>query len=137
MSHGFSPHGRDYVFIVEAGGTFQLTLTHVVDVHVETRVRDDVWPISWDDLFTDYPAWEAAGNPEGYVWGVNWSLAYPGLDAPNQDPLAHQWSERLGKSMFAASIETNQFKLSAIFHGARVRKLSDNSPTVSQVVIPL
>lgn len=137
MSHGFAPHGRDYVFIVEAAGTYELTLTHVVDVHVETRVLDDVWPTSWDDVFTDYPAWEAAGHPDGYVWGSNWSLAYPGLDAPDEDPTAQKWSDRLGKPMFTAAIETNQFKVSVVFHGARARKVSDHAPTVSKVLNPL
>lgn len=137
MSHGFAPHGRDYVFIIEIGGTYELTLTHVVDLHVETRVRDDVWPESWDDVFTDYSVWEAAGHPEGYVWGSNWSLAYPGLYVPNEDPAAERWSERLGKSMFAASIETDRFKISAVFHSAQARKLSDHSPTISKVLNPL
>ena len=32
MSHGFLPHGRDYVWIIEApSGTYQLTLSHVVE----------------------------------------------------------------------------------------------------------
>jgi hypothetical protein len=137
MSHGFAPHGRDYVFIIEAGGTYELTLTHVVEVHVESRVRDDVWPVSWGDVLTDYAAWEAAGHPDGYVWGSNWSLAYPGLVAPNEDPSAQRWSERLGKPMFGASIETDRFKLWAVFHSARARKLSDHAPTVSKVLIPL
>jgi hypothetical protein len=137
MSHGFAAHGRDYIFIIEAAGTYELTLTHVVDLHIETRVRDDVWPASWDDVLTDYAAWESAGCPDGYVWGSNWSLAYPGLDAPDEGASAEQWSERVGKPMFAASIETDRFKLSAIFHGARARKLSDQAPTISKVLIPL
>ncbi|WP_271067056.1 hypothetical protein [Caulobacter sp. NIBR1757] len=137
MSHGFAPHGRDYNFIIEAGGTYELTLTHVVDLHVETRVPDEVWPLSWDDVLTDYPAWEAAGHPEGYVWGNNWSLAYPGLDAPDEHQSAQHWSKRLRKPMFAASIETDRFRLSAVFHNARSRKLSDQAPTIGKVLIPL
>jgi len=41
-----------------------------------------------DDRLTDYVEWEAAGKPDGYVWGRNWSLAYPGLEAPDDDPTA-------------------------------------------------
>jgi len=137
MSHGFVPHGRDYQFVLEARGTYELMLTHVVDLHVETRVMDDVWPMSWDDVFTDYAAWEAAGHPQGYVWGSYGSLAYPGLIAPDDDPAAQRWSERLGKPMFAMSIETDRFKIAAIFHGARARKLSEDNPYIRAVIRPL
>jgi hypothetical protein len=97
MRHGFARHGRDYIFVLEvgSGGTYELTLTHVVEMHYETRVQDEVWPKSWDDVMIDYTAWEAAGAPDGYVWGNNWSLAYPGLYAAEADPTAAQWSERL------------------------------------------
>lgn len=139
MSHGFAPHGRDYVLIVEVGrsGTHELVLTHVVETRYETRVRDDVWPRSWDDALTDYSAWEAAGAPDGYVWGSNWSLANPGLFVAEDDPAAARWSERIGRPMFAMSVETDRFKLSLIFHGVRHRKLSDEAPVVGEVLFPL
>ena len=137
MHHGFAPHGRDYILVVQAAGTYELTLTHVVEQHYETRVRDDVWPKSWDDRFTDYAMWEAAGCPEGYVWGTNWSLAYPGLDTPDDDPAAGRWSQRLGKQMYGVVIGTDRFKLSVVFHSARTKKLSDHSSVVGRVLIPL
>src|ERR1700694_1596964 len=137
MHHGFAPHGRDYVLILQAAGTYELTLTHVVELHYETRVHDRVWPVSWDDGLTDYATWEAVGKPEGYLWATNWSLAYPGLDTPDDDPTAARWSERLGKSTHAMVVETDRFRLSIIFHNALTRKLSDDDSTVRQVLIPL
>jgi hypothetical protein len=134
MAHGFAPHGRDYVLTLQAAGTYVVTLTHVVEMHYETRVADSVWPISWDDVLTDYAAWEASGAPDGYVWGNNWSLAYPGLDAPDFDPVAEKWAARIGRAMYAASIETDRFKLSIIFHAARAEKLSDDGSVVSKVM---
>ncbi|MBA3812340.1 MAG: hypothetical protein H0X27_11990 [Caulobacteraceae bacterium] len=137
MSHGFAPHGRDYVFILQAAGTYELTLTHVVELNYQTRVRDDVWPISWNDTLIDYSRWEAEGSPDGYVWGTNWSLADPGLDAPNDDRVASKWSERLGLPMYAMSVETDRFRLSMVFHEARSTKLSDDASVVSRVLNPL
>ena len=139
MSYGFAPHGRDYVFVLEVGGagTYELTLTHVVEMKYETRVRDDVWPASWDDVFVDYAAWETAGEPNGYVWGNNWSLAYPGLHVADNDPLAAQWTDRLGRSMYAMAIETDRFKISIIFHKVRWWKLSDEASMIAQTLIPL
>lgn len=137
MRHGFAPHGRDYILIVQAAGTYELILSHVVELHYETRVHDDVWLKSWDDQLTDYATWEAAGNPEGYVWGTNWSLAYPGLETPEDDATAARWSERLGKPMYAMAIETDRFRLSMVFHSARATKRSDDDSTVRKVLIPL
>jgi hypothetical protein len=49
-------------------------------VRVTSRGGDETWRWSWDDLFIDYETCERAGNPEGFVWGVNWADAYPGLE---------------------------------------------------------
>lgn len=137
FQHGFADHGRDYRFVVQATGTFELTLTHVVEMQYQTRVRDDVWPVSWDDRFIDYETWQAAGEPDGYVWGTNWSLAYPGLTMPDDDPAAAKWSERLAKTMYAMAIETDRFSLSMIFHDVRSRKISDDDSIIRRVIIPL
>ncbi len=137
MHHGFAPHGRDYVLILQVAGTYELTLTHVVDLRYETRVRDEVWPWSWDDNLIDYSTWEAAGEPDGYVWGTNWSLAYPGLTVPDDDPTAARWSERIGKPMYATTLKTDRFSLSIIFHSAVTKKLSNDSSTLQQAFNPL
>ena len=86
MAHGFAAHGRDYFFRLENSfgptpGTFELTFTHVVEFNYVTAVRDDVWHRSWNDDFTNYVRWENAGEPDGYVFGTNWSLASPGFEA--------------------------------------------------------
>jgi hypothetical protein len=137
LQHGPAECGRDYRFILQSAGTYELVLTHVVESHYRTRVADDVWSRSWDDRFTDYRAWEAAGAPDGYVWGTNWSLAYPGLVLPDDDPGAADWSRRLGKTMHAMTVETDRFSLSMIFHGVRSRKLSDDASIIRQAIIPL
>lgn len=136
-SHGLATHGRDYILLLQAMGTYELTLTHVVETHYETRVRDDVWPRSWDDCFTDYEAWQTAGEPDGYVWGSECSLGYPGLELLHNDVRAISWSQRLGKPMHAVSIETERFKLQLVFHGARARKLSEENSFLDQVLVPL
>lgn len=142
MNHGFADHGRDYVFIIEENigrdpGTHMLTFTHVVSLTYETLVKDEFWRKSWDDTFTDYQAYLEAGEPEGYVWGTGWSLAYPGVSAPDSTPDALRWSERLGHPMHEMSLETDRFRIGLIFHELRTKKLSPDAPTVSRAVIPL
>jgi hypothetical protein len=143
LRHAFAPYMRDYVVIAQIGGGGQLAgtheclFTHCVLATVETRVRDDVWPISWNDALTDYEAWLAAGEPEGYVWGTCWSLAYPGLNYVRESSVAAAWSARLGKAMHEVTLETDGYLLELVFHDVRFRLLSNDTSIVDRVVIPL
>ena len=72
LEHGFLDHGRDYFFVVQDAignqpGTYRLTFTHVVELNYLTTVRDEVWPSSWTDEFTNNQTWLDAGEPEGSV----------------------------------------------------------------------
>ena len=142
LEHGWAPHGRDYELVVEHSGytrpgRHRFTFTHVVELAFETRVRDDVWPGSWDDVFTDYAAWQAAGEPPGYVWGVNWSMAYPGLEAVEPSDRAGAWALRVGQDIHEVRLETNQFLMTCCFHALRTEHLDARTDLVSQVIIPL
>jgi hypothetical protein len=142
MDHHFATHGRDYIVRVETclganPGQHEIVFTHCVRLDYETRVRHDVWPKSWSDEFTDYTRWSAVGEPDGYVWGTNWSLAYPGLRAVPDSAQAAEWSRKLGKQMHELTLETDRFFLRLIFHSLRSRKISDRCDTVSRVIHPL
>jgi hypothetical protein len=142
MEHGFAPHGRDYKFVIQDSlcgdpGTYELIFTHVVELKYTTRVGDAIWGTSWADEFTDYSKWQASGEPEGYVFGTDWSLAYPGIKIPASSPEAQGWSERLQRQMYSASIETDRFCITLTFNEVRHRKLSDETGTVRQPVIHL
>jgi hypothetical protein len=142
MSHGFAAHGRDYIFVLENSfgpypGTYRLTFTHVVEFSFTTAVGDDVWQRSWTDDFIDYERWEAVGEPDGYVFGNNWSLAYPGFEAIDNDPSAGSWSARLQRAMHAGTIETDCFKIALVFHHAHMERISGDASKVSKVIIPL
>jgi len=142
LEHGFAPHGRDYRFLIQDSlcndpGTYELIFTHVVDLKYETRVAETVWSISWADEFTDYAKWKASGEPQGYAFGTDCSLAYPGISISLNSPEAQDWSNRLQRSMYSASVETDRFYISLIFSEARHRKVSDEVGIVRRVLIPL
>lgn len=142
LEHRFASHGRDYIVLIEDclsanHGQHEIAFTHCVRVDYVTRVRDEVWPKSWSDEFTDYERWTSAKEPDGYVWGTNWSLAYPGIRANRDSAQAAEWSNRLGKQMFETTLGTDRFFLRLIFHSIRSRKISDKSETISRAVIPL
>jgi hypothetical protein len=127
LRHGYAPHGRDYVIEVhdEIGpeaGLYELIFTHVPECHCETRVKDEAWPRSWDDVFTDHDRWRAEGEPDGHVW-LTWSHAAPGFRAPAWSQEAHAWTHRLKRPIFSMSVETDSFRIALMFHDVRVRRL--------------
>lgn len=142
MEHGFLPHGRDYRFLIQDSlcrdpGTYELIFTHIVDFRYETRVGDTTWQHSWADEYTDYARWTQAGSPDGYVFGTEWSLAYPGLSVSPPSPEAVRWSQRLQRSMSSVTLETDRFSIALIFHSVQHKKLSIAMGAVKQVLIPL
>jgi hypothetical protein len=137
LQHGFAPHGRDYVFLIQDGmGTHKLTLTHVVHFRYETRVGDAIWLRSWSDEFLNYEVWRSAGEPGGYVWGTEWSLAYPGISLPSTSKEAAEWSRRLNHPMHPFLIETDRFLIDLVFSNAHLVKQSNDTSLIQQVIIP-
>lgn len=139
LEHHLASHGRDYILIVEDclgsnPGQHEIVFSHCVKAEYETRVRDDVWQRSWADEFTNYERWSAALEPDGYVWGTNWSLADPGFQSVPESAQAAEWGRRLGKKMFEATLETDRFFLRLIFHSVQSRKINDSCQTISQVI---
>lgn len=114
VSHGYAPHLRDYDLVIDVVGAlppevpigdttgtyvigrWRYRFTHCAESHVVTSVTNEAWRRSWDDVFIDYATREAAGNPEGFVWGVQWADAYPGLSYVADSRSAASWTERVG-----------------------------------------
>jgi hypothetical protein len=154
VSHGYAPHLRDYDIVVDVPaalppgvpigditrsyimGRYRYRFTHCPESHITSSVGDDSWRLSWDDVFIDYEEWQAASNPEGFVWGVNWADAYPGLSYVTNSPLAASWTERLGHEMHEVTVETNTFVLRLVCHDLRVQQLAVGDP-VTQTLKPL
>ena len=139
LEHRFAKHGRDYILFVEDclgsdPGQHEIVFTHCVKAECETRVTDEVWLKSWREEFTDYQGWTSAGEPDGHVWGTNCSLAYPGLRAVLDSGEAASWTQRIGKDMFEATLETDRFFLQLVFHSLRSRKTSEENGTISQFI---
>lgn len=139
LSHGFATHGRDYQIIIQDGvgpqpGTYGLTFTHVVRADCQTALPAEGWGRSWDDVFLDY---ERSRDMDGYIWGTNWSLAYPGITALIGDGEAEDWTRRLDHPMYAALLETDRFRLRLIFHSITTERMNDDASLVAQVIHPL
>jgi len=131
---------RDYDVIIERPalrpdgqgtwieGKYRFRFTHCVLAEIMTNVQDDSWKCSWEDIFIDYENWEAAGQPDGYVWGTCWSLAYPGATYIPDSSLAKEWSRRLQKPMHEMVLETNAYTLRLVFHNVTLTKIAQADP---------
>lgn len=150
VSHGYAPYLRDYDIVVEVPaalppgvpmrgsgsyimGRYRYRFTHCPECHVTTAVGDETWRRSWDDVFTDYAAWEAAGNPEGFVWGVNWADAYPGFSYVSDSALASSWTERMGREMHEIVVETNTFVLRLVAADLVIEQLAVGDPLTGEL----
>lgn len=141
VSHGFASFLRDYDVVIEVPtakpdgsgsyimGRFRYRFTHCPEAHANSTVDPETWRMSWDDLFTDYQAWEGAGAPAGYVWGVRYAAAYPGMSYVDHSASARQWTEQLNREMHEVRIETNAWVLHLVFHDLRVEQLAVGDPT--------
>lgn len=146
VAHHFTPYMRDYDVLVDTAaplpdgkgsyheGRYRYRFTHCVVAHVTTTVNDYLWKSSWEDYFTDYSSWEAAGTPEGYVWGVCESIAYPGLRYVEDSLEAQEWRERLVRLMHEVVIETNAFALRLIFHDVDICKIAKGNPLTGELL---
>jgi hypothetical protein len=145
VSHGFAPHLRDYDVVVDvaaarpdgSGGyiaaKYLYRFTHCTEAHVVTALATETWARSWDDHFTDHTAWESAGAPEGFVWGVCFADAYPGLSYVDESKTAREWSSRLGREMHGVVLQTNAFTLRVVFHDLAVEQLAVGDPASDEL----
>ena len=136
VRHSFAPYMRDYDVIIEVPaakpggggsyieGRYRYRFTHCVEARVETDVPPETWKRSWADEFTDYAAWEAAGNPSGFVWGVKYANAYPGARTVADSHAAAKWSEKLGQAMYEVEIRATPFLITLVCHDLRVDRLA-------------
>ncbi len=136
---------RDYDIVTEVGGTgieeqgtgrYLYRFTHCTEAHCITAVPDDVWGQSGSDTYINYEEWIQAGEPEGFVWGTQWSMAYPGLTYLEGSALANHWSGRLQMPMHEVNIETEAFSLNLVFHDVFVRRLGNEVSIIDKAIIP-
>jgi hypothetical protein len=145
VAHGIAPHMRDYDVVVDVvaprpdgrgnfiEGRYRYRFTHCPTVSFETSVSDVGWRDSWDDAFVDFGQWEQAGSPGGYVWGVCWSEAYPGMSYIDGSAAAADWSRRLGHELHEVLVDTNAYSLRLVFHDLRVTRIATANPTTGEL----
>jgi len=62
---------------------------------IKTNVPPETWRTSWSDEFISYSAWQRAGEPRGFVWGVEWADCYPGVERLEAAGAITVWTQAL------------------------------------------
>lgn len=143
LSHGFTPYKRDYFFHVETmwkdnfAGQYLIMFKHCYSLQYETIADEKILRQSWDESFIDFEEYLKAGEPEGYVWGTNWSNAYPGFSNLKDSEKAVKWTKDLGKEMKELLVESEIFKINLIYHNWTIEKLNEKTSLVTQAFFPL
>lgn len=144
--HSYAPTHRDYDVLVAVmaakpsglgsytQGNYRYRFTHCPHTSATTKLTNETWRASWDDLFTDYESWGRAGHPEGFVWAQDYAVAYPGLSYVDDSSLAEDWTRRLGQPMHEVVLETNVFELRLVCHGLRVDQTAWGDPETGKLV---
>jgi hypothetical protein len=136
VRHGFTDYMRDYEIIVNFGhhsgnALCKYQFIGCVETQYALKLPPLVFAQSISDEFVysgpDYPDKEV---PAGFIWGVRYAEAYPGLTYIEQGVRAKFWSAKIGRKMHEVNIETNTFELQLVFADVRVA-LMGHVPEVS------
>jgi hypothetical protein len=142
LRHGFSEYNRDYDFVFEAdstddSGQFLLRFKHVYELSYLTSLTTDTLKISTSDNFTDYKKWQETGDKEGFVWGVNYALAYPGFTILDNSFKADKWTKTLGFQMYNVILETETYKIDFVTSDFEIIKLNNDTDLINRLFIKL
>lgn len=149
--HGYTASMRDYdvhVQVMAANpkavphtdarsyteGLYRYRFTRCPQLEIKSNVPAGGWRDGWDDLFLNYESWSEAGEPGGYLWAVEYALAYPGLSYVEDSPTASSWAEQFGHDMHEVRLETNVFDLRLICHSLETEQTAWGDPETRRLV---
>jgi hypothetical protein len=74
-----------------------------------------------------------AGEPSGFVWGVEWAEVYPGVEYVEQSDAAAARTEHVAKPMHAIQIATNACAIDLVCHDLLVTRLAVGNPITGEL----
>jgi hypothetical protein len=144
LRHGFTDYMRDYEIIIGARNGPPNTDIHkyqfvgCVEVEYHTKVVPHIFLQSLSDEFVyagpDYPDKK---EPSGFIWGVRYSTAYPGLKYLDDGERAQYWSHLMDRKMHEVILETEAFYLRLVFADMRYALLGYEPEVVLEKNYPL
>ncbi|MEO9325616.1 hypothetical protein ABFT23_19145 [Nocardioides sp. C4-1] len=121
--HGYTPQLRDYdlyVYVHAPTGSgrdpvhMRYRFTHCVVAEARTAIAPEIWRRSLDERLLDHRA-ALEADLDGYVWGVEWQVLYPGLTLLDRSDDAERWAAEVGITFHEAQVATNGHDLRLVF----------------------
>ncbi len=141
LSHAYTRYMRDYELVVEnhvgptERGTYSYLFKYCVESNISTSLSGTTYRKLLDDRLIVY---ETGKDLDGYVWGVNWSLLYPGWERVSPSENATNWEREIGIEFHEVSIQSTAYNITLVFSDLVITKRSDHiSSGINQVFIPL
>lgn len=128
LRHGFVDYMRDYELIIHTTADpatrieptqLRYLFRYCVQANCTTTVPAKIWRDSLDDRLINY---DTGIDLDGYVWGVNRQLLYPGATLITDSPTAHQWTKTIGIDFHEVRIQTNAHDLTLVFSDLHVQE---------------
>ena len=135
--HAFTPYMRDYEAIVyvtaDPGSGIpprhqRYLFRYCVEASIESTVDVGTWRDSLDERLIRN---ESGVDLDGYVWGVNWQVLYPGMALVSPSARAQRWAEKVGIEFHEIRIEANAHRITLVFSDLEVSDVAvDYAPFV-------
>ena len=137
LRHGFVDYMRDYEVVVSGRGpprtdVHRYLFVGCVEAVCQSAIAPETLAASLPDEFVhsgpDYPAKD---DPPGFIWGVRWACAEPGVSYVADGERARHWGALLGRPMHEVFLQTNAYTLLLVFADLRYAYLgTDDEPGV-------
>jgi hypothetical protein len=143
LRHGFTDYMRDYDIIVGARNGPPNTDVHkyqfvgCVEAHYQVKLREGFTQSLSDEYVYSGPDYPDKEEPDGFIWGVRFAEARPGLAYVENGERAEYWSRALGRKMHEILLETNAYYLRLVFADVRYAFLGHKPQVVLTKDMPL
>ena len=126
IRHGMLNNIRDYEVIgFIYGQEYEEEIQYIFKGCIKADFKVIVKPehYSMDDRLLDLSRQSESDYPNGFIWGVNYAVTYPGLTLTENSDELIQLEKTYGLKFNKIFIETNAYELTLIFHDLDTRLL--------------
>jgi hypothetical protein len=133
IRHGFTDYMRDYEIIVvgragpPAADIHRYLFVGCAEAVYQTAISPKYFgPSLPDDFVFSGPDYPEKKDPQGFIWGVRYANAYPGLSYRLGGERSAYWTAHLRRKMHEVFIETEAYSLLLVFADLRYAYLGTN-----------
>jgi len=124
--HGMLACIRDYEVIgYLAGKDFDKEVQFIFKgcIRVDCRIKIEPAYYSMDDRLLHLDRQNEPDYPEGFIWGVNFAIVYPGWTLKQDTTELKELEKTYGLQFYSIHFETNAYDLTIIFHDLETKEI--------------